>query len=306
MAFRRPAPRATENLGARPTPESAPRVVPPPPAASAAAPAALEAQRDWSGDESGFLAEVLRGHGLTPALVERLSELATAPVHTQRLVDRLAVAVAAHFHFLPLEEALAAPILLYGKAGAGVSTLAAKLAARFDEREVLVISTEGHGADTTAQLAENLDVLGLPLAFAADASALRSIVAGANGRKVVIDAGAGALSDSAAAGRIQKLVEASGAQGTLVLSAHAETDDAIAIARTAARIGTQRLIVTQFDTARHIGSTLAAAEAGKLALVAASVTPHFAFGIRSLSPENVARRLMAAAPRSERWRSVPL
>jgi flagellar biosynthesis GTPase FlhF len=190
--------------------------------------------------------------------------------------------------------------------GTGVSTLAAKLAARFDEREILVVSTDTRGGSAVAALEENLEVLGLPLLVAADAATLRSIVATAAGRKVIIDAGSGAPTDKACARRIEQLAEAAGAQGLLVLSASATPDEAATVAAAASRIGTRRMIVTQFDTARYIGPALIAAEAGKLAFVAASVTPHFAFGLRALTPENLARRLMSAALKTERWRIAPL
>lgn len=301
MAFRRASPRPNERSMVRPEPES---VTPASPPARPLAPAPT--RDDWPSDEGGLLVETLRAHAVAPALIERVSELVTAPVHAPRLVDRLALALAAHFHFLPLEEALAAPLLLYGMPGAGVSTVAAKLAARFDEREVLVVSVDCRGADANASLAENLEVLGLPLAIASDGAALRSMIAGAAGRKVIIDASCGAIPDKAAAARIAKCIDAAGVPGTLVLSAETDPAQASVIAEAAAQIGTRRLIVTRLDSARYIGSVLGAADCGKLALMAGSVTPHFGFGLRALTPENLARRLIAAAPRSERWRLAPL
>jgi flagellar biosynthesis GTPase FlhF len=305
MAFRRPSSQLAETSTARPDQESAPGFDQAPPEAQTA-PVSGVTLRDWPGDEIGFIAEVLRAHALPESMVERLMALATAPVHAPRLVDRLAIALAGHFHFLPVEDVLKTPILLYGAPGSGASTLAAKLAAKFDERQILVISTDTRGAAAMTQLEENLEVLGLPLAAAADAQALKSTVESASGRMVIIDTACGAPTDPAGASRIQKYVEAAGAQGTLVLSANATAEEAAAIAKAATQIGTRQMIVTQLDTARFIGSTLIAAEAGKLALVAASVTPHFAFGLRALTPENLARRLMAAILKSERWRIAPL
>lgn len=275
----------------------------------ATAPTLVESQvaaREWPSDETAFLRELLRCHGVSGALLERLMELATAPPNTARIVDRLAVALAAHLHFLPLEDALQTPILLYGAPGTGVSTLAAKLAARFDEREILVVSTDARGSNERAQLEEYLEVLGLPLAVATDAASLKSTVAGASGRKVIIDTSCGAPSDQKCADQIRKLTEAAGAQAMLVVPADAPVEVARATATAAARIDTRRMIVTRLDTERFVGSILVAADAGKLALVAASVTPHFAFGLRVLTPENLARRLTAAALRAERWRIAPL
>jgi flagellar biosynthesis protein FlhF len=74
------------------------------------------------------------------------------------------------------------------------------------------------------------------------------------------------------------------------------------MARAAAAHGARSLIVTRLDLVRRIGAALAAAEAGRLALVAASVTPHFAFGLRELTPDVLARRLLQGALHEERWR----
>jgi signal recognition particle GTPase len=305
MAFRRPSSGLAERSASQPEQEVG-HNLDPRPTSEPAARAPVIANRDWPSDETGLLDEVLRCHSLPEALLEQLKGLATAPVHAPRLVDRLAVALAAHFHFLPLDEAWEAPTLLYGMPGTGVSTLAAKLAAKFDEREILVISTDTRGTAAITELEENLEALALPLMVATDVAALRSIVATAAGRKVIIDAGCSAPTDKTGAHRLKQLVEASGAQGILVLSATAAAEEAASIARAASHIGTRRMIVTQLDTARYIGPALIAADTGKLAFVAASVTPHFAFGLRTLTPENLARRLMAAALKTERWRIAPL
>ena len=309
MAFR-PAPRPAEKPVAQPEQPSADAIELPPTddldisEQATNATATGIASRDWAMDETGLLEEALRSHSLPEALVTRLQSLATAPVHTARVVDRLAVALAAHFHFLPLDEAMGAPMLLYGAAGAGVSTLAAKLAAKYDAQEILVVSTHPKGVDPV--LAENLQALDLPLATASDAASLRTIIASAGGRKVIIDSACGAPSDKATAQRLHQLSEAAGAESVLVLAAGTSADDATSLARAATRINTHRMIVTQLDTARYLGAPLVAAETGKLAFLAASVTPHFGFGVRVLTPENLARRLMAAALKTERWRIAPL
>jgi hypothetical protein len=49
-----------------------------------------------------------------------------------------------------------------------------------------------------------------------------------------------------------------------------------------------------------LGGMLAAADAGRLRLPASGVTPHFAFGLRPLTPEMLARRLLASALSDQR------
>src|SRR5579862_1587348 len=293
MAFRRSSPR----FAPPPSAPSRPKGEPSPDAPQGTALAVAEsktAMREWPSDETAFLRELLRAHGVAGALLERLVELAIAPPNTARVVDRLAVALAAHLHFLPLEDVLQTPVLLYGAPGTGVSTLAAKLAARYDEHQILVVSTDPRGGAERAQLEEYLEVLGLPLAVATDAASLKSIVAGAAGRKVIIDTACGEPADAKCADQVRKLTDAAGAEATLVIAADEPVESAAAKAKAAARIGARRMIVTRLDTERFVGAILVAADAGKLALVGGSVTPHFAFGLRVLTPENLARRLMAA------------
>jgi flagellar biosynthesis protein FlhF len=305
MAFRRSSPRFASPPSAPPRSQREESLALQQGTALAPAESKIAA-REWPSDETAFLRELLRCHGVSGHLLERLMEIATAPPNAARVVDRLAVALAAQLHFIPLEDVLQTPTLLYGAPGTGVSTLAAKLAARFEERQILVVSTDARGGGERAQLEEYLEVLGLPLAVATDAATLRSTVASADGRKVIIDTACGAPTEQKCAEQIRKLAEAAGAEPMLVLAADAAVENAQESAAAAARIGTRRMIVTRLDAERYVGSVLVAADVGKLALVAASVTPHFAFGLRTLTPENLARRLMAAALRAERWRIAPL
>jgi hypothetical protein len=300
MAFRRPSPGFADPRIARPVEPSATAGT-----AQAVRPSSAigGATRDLPGDDRSFLAEVFRSHALSASLAERLLGFAMAPTHAPRPVDRLAIALASHFNFLGLDEVLRAPVMLYGLPGTGVSTLAAKLAARFDEREVLVIAA---GARDAAQLADDLEVLDLGLTIAADAAALRKAVGGAEGRLVIIDAGTGTLADAAFTRRMNEFREAAGAEGLLALAADAGSDEAAAQAAAAERLGTRRMIITKLDTVRSLGIALTAADLGKLALVAGSITPNFAFGLRNFTPENLARRLASAAMRVERWRAAPL
>ena len=146
-------------------------------------------------------------------------------------------------------------------------------------------------------------MLDLPLTVAADAAALGRAVASAKGRKVVIDANGQSPLDKT---QLKEFAHAAGATGLLVASAETETADMVAAAEAASAIGIGRMVVTHLDAARYLGAVLTAADGAKLALVCASVTPHFGFGLRALTPENLSRRLMAAALHAERWRVTAL
>jgi signal recognition particle GTPase len=257
---------------------------------------------EWASDDDAQLGELLGSHGFAANLTARLVELAGAPTHVKRPVDRLAIALGAQFNFFALEEAWQQPILLCGLPGAGTSTLATKLAARYDDSEILVISAGAHDAAKTALLAENLEALDLPLNRAADTAALGRALAGAAGRKVIIDVAARSPFDRA---QVKEFIAASGAAGMLVVAAETSIEDATSAAKAASDIGIARMIVTGLDVGRYLGAALSAADATKLALVSASITPHFGFGLRAFSPENLARRLMSGG-HAERWRVAPI
>jgi signal recognition particle GTPase len=257
---------------------------------------------EWAVDGDSSLGELLSSHGFAGKVAARLIELASAPTHVKRPVDRLAIALGAQFNFFALDEAWQQPILLCGLPGAGTSTLATKLAARFDESEVLVIAAGAHDAEKTALLAENLEALDLPLTHASDAAALHRAVGEASGRKVIIDVAGRAPLDRA---QLKEFIAAAGAAGMLTISAESPLNDAMGAGEAASAVGIARMIVTGLDVARYLGAALSAADAMKLALVSASVTPHFGFGLRAFTPENLARRLMSGE-HAERWRVAPI
>jgi signal recognition particle GTPase len=257
---------------------------------------------EWASDDDSSLSELLASHGFAAKLSARLIELASAPTHVKRPVDRLAIALGAQFNFFALEEAWQKPILLCGLPGAGTSTLAARLAAPFDDSEMLVISAGAHDGEKSVQLAENLEALDLPLTRAADAAALGRAVAAAAGRKVIIDVAGRAPLERA---RLKEFMTAAGAAGILAISAESTLAEAMSAAEAAGAVGIARVIVTRLDVARYLGVALSAAEAMSLALVSAAITPHFGFGLRAFTPENLARRLMSAT-HPERWRVAPL
>lgn len=257
---------------------------------------------EWAVDDDSSLGELLNSHGFAGKVAARLIELAGAPTHVKRPVDRLAIALGAQFNFFALDEAWQQPILLCGLPGAGTSTLATKLAARFDDSEVLVIAAGVHAAEKIALLAEDLEALDLPLTRAADAATLHRAVGEAKGRKVIIDVAGRAPLDRA---QLKEFAAATGAAGMLVISAESTLAETMGAAEAASAAGITRTIVTGLDVARYLGAALSAADATKLALVSASVTPHFGFGLRAFTPENLARRLMSGG-HAERWRVAPI
>jgi flagellar biosynthesis protein FlhF len=252
--------------------------------------------RPWPGNDLAFLTAVLEAHHVPVQLVKRLVAAASQLPLASLLVDRLSAALADQIRFSSFDEVLRLPVLmLVGPPGAGKTTLAAKLAARMGERRALLVSTDISRPGGIAQLEEYARALGLPVAVATDAEALARLIAGAAGRRVLIDTAGIASGDDDARDRLAGFIAASGTAPLLVLPADSAAEEAAAMARFFVALGARSLLPTRLDLVHRLGGLLAAADAGRLELPAAGVTPHFAYGVRQLTPQMVARRLLAGA-----------
>ena len=256
----------------------------------------------WPSGDAAFLTAVLRAQRVPEPLVQRISAAIplTVPSNTT-LPDRLAEALAITVDFGPLEDLLNAPrLLLAGPAGAGKTTLAGKLAGRSDRQDIRFVNALTGRAGGPAQLAEYAGTLGLPLIEAASPESLAA-AAGHVGPLVVDTAGIDPA-DAQAWESLRPWIAAADAMPLLVLPANASVEDALIAARAFRALGGRHLVVTRFDMVRRVGGVLGAAMEG-VALVAVSVTPHFAYGLRPLTAEVLARRLLSGALDETRWQA---
>src|SRR5579872_2044926 len=248
----------------------------------------------WPSGDAAFLTAVLRAQRVPEPLVQRISAAIPLSVPSNtRLPDRLSEALAICVDFGRLEDVLNAPrLFLAGPAGAGKTTLAGKLAVRSDRPSARFVNARTGRPGGEARLAEYAETLGLPLI---DAAGVEDLAAAARLRHpLVVDTAGIDPTDDQAWESLRPWIAAADAMPLLVLPANVPVEDALIAARAFRALGGQHMIVTRFDMVRRVGSVLGAAMEG-VALVAVTVTPHFAYGLRPLTPDVLARRLLSGA-----------
>lgn len=244
----------------------------------------------------------LEPHNLPPRLAERLVNAA----RTSEIGDPVlacAAALEAGFTFAPLPEHSAPrPFMLVGPPGSGKSIAAAKLAARavLRSRQVGIITCDNMRAGAVEQLAAFTRIMEIELVKARGPDALRRAVENATGMHdlIVIDSPGLNPFKQSDLDYLQAMVEAADVEPLLVMAAGGDPMEAAEIAEAFATVGATRLFTTRLDTTRRLGSMLAAAEAGQLALCDVSASPHVASGLSPISAMSLARLLLpqTAAP----------
>jgi len=240
-----------------------------------------------------IIGEALDFHEPTAALREQLIEgaLATALGASS---EALAATLGQALGFAPL-AAQDRMLVLVGAPGTGKTVTAAKIATRdlLAGERVRLISTDLARAAGAAQLAAFANILGVPFATADGATALAAQLARADAKERVIVDTAGINPFNAGDRReIAALIGTSAAEPVLVLAAGADAADGCERAQIFADLGCTRMIVTQLDATRRLGSMLAIAEAAGLALAEAGIAPDIADGLLPFTPLLLARLLL--------------
>ncbi len=228
-------------------------------------------------------AAALEFHRVPQALAERLS---AAP---------LEASLEASLRFARLPDGIARPLLLAGPSGAGKTLTCAKLAARRvldGGAPPLLITADGERPAAAEQLAAFTRVLGATLAVAlTPATAAAAVGRRQPGQPVLIDTAGLDPFVPDQARLLAELVAATGAVVALVLPAGLDAAEAADLARAFAALGARHLVPTRLDATRRIGSILAAATAGGLALAEAGTSGQVADGLTCLEPAWLSARL---------------
>jgi flagellar biosynthesis protein FlhF len=184
--------------------------------------------------------------------------------------------------------------LFVGPPGAGKTLTVARLATRLVMAGVqpVLITADGRRAGATEQLAAFTRVLGLNLLVASHPVALgRAIARRQDSSPTLIDAPGTDPFDPAQLEELAALAATAKATVVVVLPAGADSTEAAELATAYAETGARLMVATRFDVARRIGSVLAAASAGRLALTEAGIGPGAIDGLAALTPQLLAARL---------------
>jgi flagellar biosynthesis protein FlhF len=208
-----------------------------------------------------------------------------------------ALAAVVAFAPLPLEQR---PLLLAGPPGAGKTLTTARLAARLVMGGItpVVVTTDGGRAGAAEQLGAFTRLLGIELITAANPVALgRALARRPSGAPVLIDSQGADPFDPAQQEQLVALAATAQAETVLVLPAGLHPEEAAELAAAFADAGASLLIATRLDLTRRLGSVLAAAHGGRLALAEAGIGPGAADGLVPLTPAFLAARLLCTGSR---------
>jgi flagellar biosynthesis protein FlhF len=227
---------------------------------------------------------------------------------TDDAVEALSSALDQRFTFDPLPVAPRHPLLAVGLPGSGKTVTVAKLAARAVLEGALaeIISTDaertgakeqsnayGDLLQITVSHAETVDAMGLVLDHRADRAAIEA----ADTREACfIDTAAANPFLHASFKTLKRQIDAAqlvaAAEPILILAAGGDPRGMAETTQAFAKLGIERMIVTQVDIARRIGGVMAAAEVSGLSFAQISATPYLARGVVSATPRRFARLIL--------------
>ena len=244
------------------------------------------------------LTEVMLRHNVPEDVMDNVISCATV-IGMENPGIALIAAIEHLFHFRPLPSAAHnKAIMMVGPPGAGKTIAVAKMAARgaMNGLNVGVVSCDTVRAGGVEQLKSFTNLLKIDLRKAGSAQELRGVLADLEGAdQVIIDSPGINPFSTDDIKMLARFLSTDAIEPYLVLPAGIDAEEAAETARAFATLGVHTLIPSRIDMARRLGSILAAAHSGSLALADASNTPKVADGLFSLTPKSLAKLLMPGA-----------
>jgi flagellar biosynthesis protein FlhF len=240
----------------------------------------------------------LERHGAPDALLARLAR-AAALLEVDDPELALAGAIDAILPCAPLPLEPGRTLFLVGAPGAGKTVTTAKLAARASlaGTPVRLITCDTVRAGGVQQLEAFAAILKSPIKAAATPDEMAAALRAKTETPVLtlVDTpGANPYSREELDDLKSFAATAAGkAELVLVAAAGGDVEEAAALGRAFAQLGARKLIATRLDIARRYGGLLAAADAGRLGLALAAISPFVAEEPHPLNPLALARLLLA-------------
>ncbi|MGO1117883.1 hypothetical protein ACTL6U_04230 [Rhodovibrionaceae bacterium A322] len=262
-----------------------------------------------TGEAVTALGEILEYHRVPLTLADKLMA-ASASLLDEEPDMMLAGALDYLLRFGPLpgeRKAVATnsvrrPLMVMGPPGSGKSSTAAKICARrrLAGEEAHFISLDSQTAGAREQAQAYSKALGIPLTMAADVDELTDTLDKIPPQQLtIIDTVGINPFDDAERDHLSLILNASNAEGLLILPAGGDALESAETAVAFAECGARGLISTRIDAARRFGGVLTATQAGKLQLVALGISPSIGNGLAAVTPVKLARLLMPETDEQE-------
>lgn len=247
--------------------------------------------------------ETLSYHALPEQLIEKIvMRVGTAKKKSDLVAFASALDTVFTFHPLP-EQIKGQAFMLTGAAGVGKTVITGKLATRacLSGRKVGLISADTVRAGAIEQLVAFTNILDVTLLKARSPENLQSHITAL--RKtcdlIFIDMPAFNPFQPEDMEFLAAYIESADALPVLVMPAGVDPQESVETAEAFAGAGAIYLLATRLDAARRFGGVLAAADAGRLTLCEASMSPNVTRGLSPINAVSLARLLLMSSEESD-------
>lgn len=240
------------------------------------------------------LETALAFHRLPKPMAESLAQAAAA-FEGADLELSLARALDRHITLSPLPALPSRPVVVIGQAGAGKTSIAARLAlrAKSSGATTVLATLDGGKAGARSQIETYAELIGASAHTVEGAAAARALIEKNQNAQIFFDtAGLNVFSKDELAATAD-FIAAINADALTVIPAGLDADEAAEVASLAASAGATRFICTRTDAARRMGGLFASA--AKLNLSHLTNSPFLGNGVEAPHALKLARLILAGA-----------